>query len=149
MKIKIALAYALCAFVLIGCSRSGSGSGTNGSNDSIQLPPAWTPTAIALPGGGVEEGTWQPCDNGPPSRLQLGDRAKIEDSAAFPIRLRGEPGLSGTISGAIVVGDILEVINGPACLDQLVWWELTSLGTGNSGWTAEGNSYGAWILRID
>lgn len=149
MKIKIAFVCALSAFILIGCSAGGNFDGANGSNDSIRLPPAWTPTAVALPDAGVEQGTWRPCDDGPASQLQLGDRAKIEDNAAFAVRLRREPGLNGTISGTIVVGDILEVTNGPACLDQLVWWELTSLGTGSSGWTAEGNSYGAWILRIE
>ena len=146
MKIKTAFFCALSAFVIIGCSGGGRG---DGSNDSIRLPPAWTPTAITLPGGGIEEGTWKPCDDGPASQLQLGDRAMIEDSAGFAIRLRGEPGINGTIKGSIIVGDILEVTNGPACLDQMVWWELTSLGTGDSGWTAEGNSYGAWILGID
>jgi hypothetical protein len=129
--------------LLVACS----GRGKNG--ESVQLPPLWTPTPIAGAGMVLEEGTWLPCNDGPPSKLELGDTAMIEESSSFSIRLRGEPGLSGTIIGSVVPGDLLEVTNGPACFDQLVWWEVRSLGTGDSGWTAEGNTYGPWILRVE
>jgi hypothetical protein len=144
MKLYKFVIVSLFAF-LAACS----GGGSSGNGDSVQLPPLWTPTPISIPGEGPEEGTWIPCDDGPPSQLELGDTAVIEEGTAFSIRLRGEPGLSGTIIGAVVPGDILEVTNGPACFDKLVWWEVRSLGTGDSGWTAEGNSYGAWILRVE
>jgi hypothetical protein len=126
-----------------------NGSEANGdSGDGVQLPPAWTPTAIGVPEG-EDEGTWVPCDNAPPSQLQVGDNATLDQGIEFAIRLRGEPGLTGTIISTITQIDILEIVNGPACYDHLVWWEIRSIGTGNSGWTAEGNSFGPWILRID
>lgn len=131
----------LCS-LLVGCSSGGGG------DEGIRLPPAWTPTAIALPGGG-EEGSWVPCDNAPPSQLQIGDNAILEDSIQFEVRLRSEPGLSGTVTSTVTIEDILEITGGPACYDHLVWWDVTSLGTGATGWTAEGNSFGPWIIKVD
>jgi hypothetical protein len=130
-------------FVLVSCS----GRGSNGA--SVQLPPLWTPTPIAGAETGLAEGAWIPCNDGPPSSLELGDTAMVEEGASFSIRLRGEPGLSGTVIGSVIPGDLIEITNGPACFDRLVWWEVRSLETGDSGWTAEGNSYGAWILRVE
>lgn len=134
-----------CTF-LAACNDSGGANG--GSGNGIQLPPAWTPTAIGVPEG-EDEGTWLPCDNAPPSQLQVGDNATLDQGIDFAIRLRSEPGLTGTIISSITHIDILEVVNGPACYDHLVWWEIRSIGTGISGWTAEGNSFGPWILRVD
>lgn len=131
----------LCA-LLVGCSRGG------GEDEGIRLPPAWTPTAIALPGGGGE-GSWVPCDNAPPSQLQIGDNAILDESIQFEVRLRSEPGLSGTVISTVTMEDILEVSGGPACYDHLVWWEVRSLGTGSAGWTAEGNSFGPWIIKVN
>lgn len=142
MRRRVLFMVVLCA-VLVACSGSG------GDGDGrIRLPPAWTPTAIALPGV-PSEGSWVPCDNAPPSQLQLGDKAVLDEGIEFEIRIRSEPGLSGTITSTVSTNDILEISGGPACYDHLVWWEVRSLGTGASGWTAEGNSFGPWILKVE
>jgi len=137
--------------LLVGCSNSGVDGGHNESSlgsGSRQLPPAWTPTPISIPGTGADEGTWQPCDDAPPSRLEVGELAVVEGTN-LKLRLRGEPGLVGTLAGEIEPGDVVEVINGPACSDNLVWWEIQSLSSGASGWTAEGNAYGSWLVKVD
>jgi hypothetical protein len=131
--------------VITACSGGGLGGG---SDEGIRLPPAWTPTAIALPGV-PDEGTWIPCDNAPPSQLQLGDKAVLDEAIEFAVRLRSEPGLAGTITSTVTHSDILEISGGPACYDHLVWWDVRSLGTGAIGWTAEGNSFGPWIIKVD
>lgn len=146
MKKRMMLILGLFLTVLAACN--GSGESNGGSGEGIQLPPAWTPTAIGVPEG-EDEGTWLPCDNAPPSQLQVGDNAVLDPEIEFAIRLRGEPGLTGRIISTITQNDILEVVSGPACYDHLVWWEIRSIGTGNSGWTTEGNSFGPWILRVD
>jgi hypothetical protein len=136
---------------LTGCSVLGTDSAVGPEptrGGAILLPPAWTPTPISIPGTGGEQGTWQPCDDGPPSQLEVGDLALVEGSS-FKIRLRSEPGLTGTLTNTVLPGDIIQVVNGPACFDQLVWWEVQSMSSGDTGWTAEGNEYGAWLLRID
>lgn len=137
--------------VLAGCTSIGGDGGQNAAgvgSGSIQLPPAWTPTPISIPGTGADEGTWQPCEDGPPSRLEVGDLAVVEGTS-FALRLRGEPGLEGTLGGEIEPGDVLDIINGPACADALVWWEVQSLSSGNAGWAAEGNAYGNWLVKVE
>ncbi len=146
MTKRMMLILGLFCIFLAACN--GSGGANGGSGNGIQLPPAWTPTAIGVLEG-EDEGTWLPCDNAPPSQLQVGDNATLDQGIDFAIRLRSEPGLTGTIISSITHIDILEVVNGPACYDHLVWWEMRSIGTGISGWTAEGNSFGPWILRVD
>ena len=138
----------MVVFSILVVACGGGGGLGEGPDDGIRLPPAWTPTAVAVPGG-VDEGTWLPCDNAPPSQLQVGDNAVLDEGIEFAIRLRSEPGLTGTITSTITQSDILEVVGGPACYDYLVWWEIRSIGTGSAGWTAEGNSFGAWVLRVD
>jgi hypothetical protein len=136
---------------LVGCSSAGADNGHNQAvvgNSSIQLPPVWTPTPISIPGTGADEGTWQPCDDAPPSRLEVGDKAIVEGTS-FQIRLRGEPSLEGTLKGQIAPAEVVEIINGPACAEQLVWWEVLALGSGESGWTAEGNAYGSWLGKVE
>lgn len=135
---------------LVGCSASGEATGNNsgGSGDSIRLPPAWTPTPISIPGTGDDLGTWQPCDDAPPSQLEVGNLA-VTQEISLKMRLRKEPGLQGNLGGEIDPSDVLEVINGPACYDQMVWWEVRSMANGQTGWVAEGNFYNNWLVRVD
>ena len=140
----------IISLLLVGCSSDGGessnifGTGKGGR----QLPPAWTPTPISIPGTGLDAGTWQPCEDAPPSQLEMGDTAMFEGTS-LKLRLRGEPGLAGTLAGEISPGDRIEIINGPACSDQLVWWEVKSISAGNTGWAAEGNTYDTWLVRVD
>ncbi|OGO17924.1 MAG: hypothetical protein A2Z14_03055 [Chloroflexi bacterium RBG_16_48_8] len=147
------LPFGLCLVVsllLVGCSIAGGdpASTTSSSSGGKHLPPAWTPTPISIPGTGLDAGTWQPCDDAPPSQLEVGDMAVVEGTS-FKLRLRGEPSLMGTLAGEIEPGDIVEIFNGPNCSDKMVWWEIRSVGAGQSGWTAEGNDYNTWLVRID
>jgi hypothetical protein len=136
--------------LLVGCSGSGdtTGNTSGGSKSSIRLPPAWTPTPISIPGTGTDLGTWQPCDDAPPSQLEVGNIAVVEGTT-LKMRLRSEPGLQGTLAGEIDPADVLEVINGPACYDKMVWWEVKSRANGLTGWAAEGNSFNTWLMRVD
>jgi hypothetical protein len=138
-------------FFLVGCTNVGANAGQKEASfgsGGRQLPPAWTPTPISIPGTGADEGTWQPCDDAPPSRLEVGNLAVVEGTS-FNLRLRGEPGLGGTLAGEIAPADVVEIINGPACADGLVWWEVQSLSMGHIGWTAEGNAYGNWLGKVE
>jgi hypothetical protein len=136
--------------LMAGCSSIGGDTGGNSATvkGGMQLPPAWTPTPISIPGTGLDVGTWMPCDDAPPSQLEVGDTAVFEGTS-FKLRLRGEPSLEGTLGSELSPGENIEVINGPACSDKLVWWEIKSFRSGVSGWAAEGNSYDTWLVRID
>lgn len=147
------LRYCLLVVVLLfiaGCAGLGEGSDYTGAGagGSIRLPPAWTPTPISIPGTGADVGNWEPCDDAPPSQLEVGDLAVVEGTS-LKLRLRGEPGVQGTLAGEIDLVDVVEIINGPACADKLVWWEVRSMSDGHSGWTAEGNAYNTWLVRVD
>jgi hypothetical protein len=140
----------IISLLLVACS-SDDGEPSNilgAGKGGRQLPPAWTPTPISIPGTGLDVGTWQPCDDAPPSQLEMGDIAMFEGTS-LKLRLRGEPSLAGTLAGEINPGDRIEIINGPACSDQLVWWEVKSMSAGNTGWAAEGNTYDTWLVRVD
>ncbi len=136
--------------LLVGCSNAGGGSSNTLGAGKVgrQLPPAWTPTPISIPGTGLDAGTWMPCDDAPPSQLEIGDMAVFEGTS-FKLRLRGEPSLQGTLKGEINPGDRIDIINGPACSDKLVWWEVQSVNAGATGWAAEGNDYDTWLVRVD
>jgi hypothetical protein len=143
----------LCLMILVlltGCSTAEGDTNNilSTSKGGRPLPPAWTPTPISIPGTGLDVGTWQPCDDAPPSQLEVGDTA-IFEGTSFKLRLRGEPSLQGTLKEEINPGDRIEIINGPACADKLVWWEIQSSSTGHTGWAAEGNDYDTWLVRAD
>ena len=78
----------------------------------------------------------------------MGNMAVVEGTS-FNLRLRGEPGLEGTLKGEIGPAEVVEIINGPACAAQLVWWEVSALNSGLTGWTAEGNAYGSWLGKVE
>jgi hypothetical protein len=136
--------------VLVGCSNTGGESSNifSSGKGGRPLPPAWTPTPISIPGTGLDAGTWKPCEDAPPSQLEIGDIAVFEGTS-FKLRLRGEPSLQGTLKGELNPGENIEIINGPACFDKLVWWEIQSVSTDNTGWAAEGNDYDTWLVRVD
>jgi hypothetical protein len=73
-----------------------------------------------------------------PSRLQVGERAIL--SSGMRNNLRSEAGTQGgtsTILGEILGGDEVEILNGPGCTENLVWWQVKVIRTDQIGWTAE------------
>jgi hypothetical protein len=137
--------------LLTGCLAKQNAGTDGGKSDGevIKLPPAWTPTPVSIPGSGADLGVWHPCgDEGPPSRLELGITVIIKEGMSYSIRLRAQPGISGSESGSIHPNDVLRVVDGPRCLDQLVWWEVQSMATGEMGWAVEGNQYDSWLVRF-
>lgn len=68
--------------------------------------------------------------------------------AGFTINRRAEAGLSVERVGQIPNGDVVRVVDGPACADGYVWWQLSYDGT--LGWTAEGDKEGgdAWLEAV-
>lgn len=142
----------MIAMLLTGClGTQGNGTGTQSTNagNVNLLPPAWTPTPISLPGSGVDLGTWQACPEAPPSKLELGITVIVREGIGHSIRLRRGPGISEAVVGTAHPNDVLKIVGGPNCMDQMVWWELQSMGTGERGWAAEGNDYGSWLVRFE
>jgi hypothetical protein len=53
------------------------------------------------------------------------------------------------VLGLIIPGEVVEVIEGPACADQAVWWKIRSLRKDLEGWVQEGDEASRWLLQTD
>jgi serine/threonine protein kinase len=94
------------------------------------------------------QSTWQPCPAAYASRLHVGDRAYISYNPPLPNRVRSQPGLSGAILGALQVGEKMQIIGGPVCANNWIWWRVSSLEQNLSGWTAEGDEKDYWLVPL-
>jgi uncharacterized protein YfaS (alpha-2-macroglobulin family) len=79
------------------------------------------------------------CPNAPPSRLIPGERAVVLPDDPTPLRLRAEPSLSAGIVRELPIDTQLEIIGGPRCADNFLWYRVSVVGRDLSGWVAEGN----------
>jgi hypothetical protein len=80
------------------------------------------------------------------SRIQVGDIAYVS-LAPIPNQIRSEPSLeTGEIIGQAPPGEMLEIVDGPGCADQIVWWQVRVESTGLIGWTGEGDFNDWWLV---
>jgi hypothetical protein len=65
-----------------------------------------------------------------------------------PNNVRQAAGLAALKLGQIFQYQIVKVLYGPDCRDGMAWWRIET-GRGLSGWTAEGDASGYWLLPVD
>ena len=106
---------------------------------TIRTTPEATNTAPAKP-------TWMPCAGSKYSRLYVGDIAYVSFDPPLPNRVRSQPNKAGTYLGMLQPGERMDIIGGPECADQAIWWQVRSLASGLTGWTAEGDSKDYWLV---
>lgn len=86
-----------------------------------------------------------PCSGLPESRLQSGMTARVildGDGIGTVIRTAAGKEQSGSeVIRALPEGTILELVNGPVCLDGLLAWEVRLI-SGESGWVSEADVNG-------
>ncbi|MBI9042992.1 MAG: SH3 domain-containing protein [Anaerolineaceae bacterium] len=82
---------------------------------------------------------WDACKGTYQSRLQVGIRAKVNEDPPLPNRVRDNPNLDANIIGQIDAGQTIEIISGPTCSNQWIWWFVRDEYTGLTGWTSEGD----------
>jgi serine/threonine protein kinase len=92
--------------------------------------------------------TWQPCPGTYSSRLHVGDHAEVSSDPPYPNRVREQPNTSAQILGLLQVGEKAEILDGPVCFNNWVWWYVRSLSTNMTGWTAEGDESDYWLVPI-
>lgn len=92
--------------------------------------------------------TWQPCPGTYASRLHTGMRAYVSYNPPLPNRVRSEPNSSSVVLGFLQVGERMDILEGPTCSDQWIWWRVRSLDTGLTGWTAEGDATNYWLVPM-
>ncbi len=115
--------------------------------------PTWTPTATLIPSPTPVPSltpslkpTWFPCTGTYASRLYAGDRAYVSFDPPLANRVRAQPNTAAVIVGLVQPGEQMDIIGGPICSDQWVWWQIRTLASGVTGWTAEGDRSGYWLV---
>jgi serine/threonine-protein kinase len=108
------------------------------SNTPIPSP---TPVLPANP-------TWVPCPGTYPSRLQVGVQAFVSYDPPLANRVRTQPNGVAPVVGFIQPGEKVAIIGGPICSDEWIWWQVRSIQTGMTGWTAEGDKQGYWLVPV-
>ncbi|MBI9048712.1 MAG: SH3 domain-containing protein [Anaerolineaceae bacterium] len=79
------------------------------------------------------------------SRLSVGMEARVSEYPPYANRVRSKPEKDGSIIGYIDPGEKVEILEGPNCSDEWVWWKVKSVETGIIGWTAEGDDDVYWL----
>jgi eukaryotic-like serine/threonine-protein kinase len=90
--------------------------------------------------------TWVPCPGTYPSRLQAGTQAFVSYDPPLANRVRTQPNSVAPVVGFIQPGEKVILIGGPICSDEWIWWQVRSLQSGMTGWTAEGDKQGYWLV---
>ncbi len=91
--------------------------------------------------------SWEACEDSPLSNLHVGDRASISYEPYLPTRIRTRPGLhTSSVLGLVIPGEVVEIQEGPACVDQAVWWKVKSLRKNLAGWVQEGDEESRWLI---
>jgi eukaryotic-like serine/threonine-protein kinase len=115
------------------------------------LPPTFTnvpsPTLVPSQTPSLKP-TWFPCTGTYASRLHSGDRAFVSYDPPLANRVRAQPNIAATIVGMVQPGEQMDIIGGPICSDQWIWWQIRTLASGVTGWTAEGDKAGYWLLPL-
>ncbi len=106
---------------------------------------AETPTPNRTPS--VSPTAWAACPNSYYSHLQVGMKGKLSEEPPLPNRVREAANTSAKIVGMIQPGEIVDIIDGPACYNNWVWWKVRKA-DGVIGWTAEGDASDYWLLPV-
>lgn len=101
--------------------------------------PTVTRTATVLPN----------CPSGLETRLKVGEQASVSSDPPTPNNVRAGPSTKNTRRGKIQPGEVVEILSGPECGEDIIWWEVRSLSTGLTGWTAEGTIGEYWLAPVD
>jgi hypothetical protein len=92
--------------------------------------------------------TWLPCPDSYYSHLYVGSIAYVSFDPPLPNRVRSQPNTASTILGMLQPGERMEVIGGPVCSNQWIWWQIRSQATGLTGWTTEGDNKSYWLVPV-
>ncbi len=68
-----------------------------------------------------------------PTRLKVGEQAKVDPQSSLPNQVRKAAGQNYGIAGQIQPGEIIDILEGPACADGWAWWKIKSEQTGLIG----------------
>ena len=76
------------------------------------------------------------CGTAPPPRLATGSAGRVSFTDGRPLNVRASASLAGALVGQLPEGSTFQVIDGPACADNIYWWQIQA--DALTGWIAEG-----------
>jgi hypothetical protein len=92
--------------------------------------------------------TWMPCPGTYASRLKVGIQAIVSYDPPLANRVRTQPNGVSPVVGFIQPGEKIVIIGGPICSNEWIWWQIRSLQSGMTGWTAEGDKQSYWLVPL-
>ena len=93
-------------------------------------------------------GAYSACPNAYPSVLHNGDVAMVSFDPPVENNLRDKPSTESPITGTLEPGERVNIVGGPACMSDYVWWHVVSRSSGREGWTAEGDWNDYWLVKV-
>jgi len=85
-----------------------------------------------------------PCGDAPAPRLIAGQTARVVPGNGIGNNLRASATASAVALGVLADGEIVTVVAGPTCAENLNWWQVRRW-NGQTGFTAEGNAGAYWL----
>lgn len=95
----------------------------------------------AGPAIGIEVNT---CPGAMSSRLLVGDPVQMNRKFREQNTLLSQP-VSGTKTGQLGIAATAVILEGPACVGQILWWKVQT-SKGGVGWIAEGSDYNYYLV---
>jgi hypothetical protein len=80
--------------------------------------------------------------------LHVGDKAYVSFDPPWKNNVRANPSLGAPKLGSLDPGEKMEILDGPFCSDNMVWWRVQSLHTPLTGWTSEGDIENYWLIPL-
>lgn len=99
--------------------------------ENTDLPPMQSALGTVIPTAVPD------CSDDTPSRLRIGQTARVTFTDGSPLNLRDGAGSEGNLLLKMPEGTVFTVLEGPACIGGVNWWQL-QLEDGTSGWASEG-----------
>jgi len=84
------------------------------------------------------------CKKSRPSIFRVGDIAILTEWGSNQ-RIHDTPDVVSPI-GVVQRGQTVEILYGPACRNDLVWWKVRVIKTEEEGWIAEGDDKTYWLI---
>jgi hypothetical protein len=103
-------------------------------------PPSPTATATAVGSSA--------CPGAPNSQLKTGSWSIANPELKVSLNLRARPAQAAASLGLVLAGEWVKIVDGPQCADGLTWWKVQTAKNNLTGWMAEGDPAGYWLVPL-
>ena len=111
-----------------------------GDKSSTEIHPLSYPIGFTVSLPGKLDPVYLTCKDTIPTRLKIGDYAVVSAFTSTSNRLRSEPTISAKLLGKLAPNTMMEIVDGPACADGILWWKVKGIDQDFDGWTGEGDT---------